>query len=226
MTPDTQTSPDDTTAEPKGQYRLDVGRAAGCQHGRLAAPAHRHHPRPGHPGRTRRPRRQGHDRHPAVAAHRRPGPADPPRPPPGAAAAARAQPAPGDPRPAEGTARSRLTRAPRAPAPSSSPTAHRPGPRKGKKREPGAGSRAISMPSTGKPGTPRSFTEAAVNSPRYSRNRVRYTSGRSGIRGLGPVSSAIWSTVTLPAEPRHADMRQTHVPVHFHHGQYLAGQAR
>ena len=30
-----------------------------------------------------------------------------------------------------------------------------------------------------------------------------YTSGRSGIRGLGPVSSVIWSTVTLPAEPRH-----------------------
>lgn len=30
-----------------------------------------------------------------------------------------------------------------------------------------------------------------------------YHSGRSGIRGLGPVSSVIWSTVTLPAEPRH-----------------------
>src|ERR1017187_3674976 len=30
-----------------------------------------------------------------------------------------------------------------------------------------------------------------------------YHSGRSGIGGLGPVSSVIWSTVTLPAEPRH-----------------------
>src|SRR5271165_96937 len=30
-----------------------------------------------------------------------------------------------------------------------------------------------------------------------------YHSGRSGIRDLGPVSSVIWSTVTLPAEPRH-----------------------
>ena len=34
-----------------------------------------------------------------------------------------------------------------------------------------------------------------------------YHSGRSGIRGLGPVSSVIWSTVTLPAEPR----RETNV---------------
>ena len=33
-----------------GQYRLDVGRAARRQHGRLAAPAHRRHPRRGHPG--------------------------------------------------------------------------------------------------------------------------------------------------------------------------------
>ena len=39
----------------------------------------------------------------------------------------------------------------------------------------------------------------------------RYHSGRSGIRGLAPVSSVIWSTVTLPAEPRH---EKTHVPVH------------
>src|ERR1035441_4627513 len=28
-------------------------------------------------------------------------------------------------------------------------------------------------------------------------------SGRSRLRGLGPVSSVIWSTVTLPAKPRH-----------------------
>ena len=39
-----------------GQYRLDVGRAAGRHHGRLAAPAHRHHPRPGHHSRSRRAR--------------------------------------------------------------------------------------------------------------------------------------------------------------------------
>ena len=43
----------------------------------------------GHRGRTRRARRQGHDRHPAPAAHRGPGPADPPRPAPDPAAAAR-----------------------------------------------------------------------------------------------------------------------------------------
>ena len=48
----------------------------------------------GHPGRARRARRQGHDRHPALAADRRPRPADPPRPPPDPAAAARPQPAP------------------------------------------------------------------------------------------------------------------------------------
>ncbi len=44
-----------------GRYRLDVG-CAGRQHRRLAEPAHRRHPRPDHPGRSRRPRRQGHDR--------------------------------------------------------------------------------------------------------------------------------------------------------------------
>jgi hypothetical protein len=39
---------------PPGQPGLDVGGAAGCEHGCLAAPAHRHHRRPGHPGRARR----------------------------------------------------------------------------------------------------------------------------------------------------------------------------
>ena len=50
-----------------GQYRLDVGRAARRDDGRLAAPAHRRHRRRGHPGRARRARRQGHDRYLAVA---------------------------------------------------------------------------------------------------------------------------------------------------------------
>jgi Transposase DDE domain group 1 len=95
-----------------GELGLDVGRAARRDHGRLAAPAHRRHRRPGHPGRARRARRQGHDRHPAVAADRRPGPARPPRPPPGAAAAARTQLASRDPGPATGTASPRVTCAP------------------------------------------------------------------------------------------------------------------
>ena len=95
---------------PPGQPGLDVGRAARREHGRLAAPAHRHHRGRGHPGRARRARRQGHDRHPAVAADRRPRPADPPRPPPDPAAPARPrQPAPRDPGPAAGPARPRLT---------------------------------------------------------------------------------------------------------------------
>ena len=97
---------------PPGQPGLDVGRAAGRDHGRLAAPAHRHHRRAGHPGRARRARRQGHDRHPALAADRRPRPAGPPRPPPDPAAAARPQPAPRGPGPATGPARTRLTRTP------------------------------------------------------------------------------------------------------------------
>ena len=92
-----------------GEPGLDVGRAARREHGRLAAPAHRHHRRAGHPGRARRARRQGHDRHPALAADRRPRPADPPRPPPDPAAAARPQPASRGPGPAAGTARTRLT---------------------------------------------------------------------------------------------------------------------
>ena len=97
---------------PPGQPGLDVGRAAGRDHGRLAAPAHRHHRRAGHPGRARRARRQGHDRHLALAADRGPRPADPPRPPPDPAAAARPQPAPRGPGPAPGPARTRLTRTP------------------------------------------------------------------------------------------------------------------
>ena len=67
------------------------------------------HRRAGHPGRARRARRQGHDRHLALAADRRPRPADPPRPPPDPAAAARPQPAPRGPGPAPGPARTRLT---------------------------------------------------------------------------------------------------------------------
>jgi hypothetical protein len=97
---------------PPGEHGLDAGRAARREHGRLAAPADRADLRRGHPGRARRPRRQGHDRHPAPPAHRRPRPADPPRPPPGAAAATRPLPASRDPRPAARTARPRLTCAP------------------------------------------------------------------------------------------------------------------
>jgi hypothetical protein len=77
-----------------GEPGLDVGSAARREYGRLAAPAHRRHLRGGHPGRSRCARRQGHDRHPALAADRRPRPAGPPRPPPDPAAAARPQPAP------------------------------------------------------------------------------------------------------------------------------------
>ena len=94
---------------PPGEHGLDVGGAARREHGRLAAPAHRDHRRRGHPGGARRARRQGHDRHPAVAADRRPRPADPPRPPPGAAATARPLPASRGPGPAAGTARTCLT---------------------------------------------------------------------------------------------------------------------
>ena len=75
----------------------------------LAAPAHRHHRRRRHRGRARRTRRQGHDRHPAMAADRRPEPADPPRPPPDRAAAARPRAAPRGAGRALGTARPRLT---------------------------------------------------------------------------------------------------------------------
>jgi Transposase DDE domain group 1 len=92
-----------------GQYGLDVGRAARRQHGRLAAPAHRDHPRPDHLGRPRRPRRQGHDRHPPPPAHRHPRPAHPARAPPDLAAAARPQPAARGPLPAAGPARYGLT---------------------------------------------------------------------------------------------------------------------
>ena len=72
-----------------------------------------------------------------------------------------------------GTARPRLTCASRAPAPRPCPrpaspeTAERPQP-----SEPGTAARAVSMPATGNPGTPRSITKAGPSSPRYSRNRV------------------------------------------------------
>lgn len=62
--------------------RLDVGRAAGEQHRRLAAPTHRRPLRRPHrhPRRARHTRRQSHDRHPAPPADRYPRPADPTRP--------------------------------------------------------------------------------------------------------------------------------------------------
>ena len=113
---------------PSGQPGLDVGRAARRRHRRLAAPAHRHHRRRGHPGRARRARRQGHDRHPAVAADRRPRPADPPRPAPDPAAPARLRPAPRGAGPAAGPARPRLTCASTAPGSSSPSTARQPRP--------------------------------------------------------------------------------------------------
>ena len=94
---------------PQGEPGLDVGRAARRDHGRLAAPAHRRHRWGGHPGRARRARRQGHDRHLAVAADRRAWPADPPCPPPGTAASAWPLDASRGAGPAAGTARPRLT---------------------------------------------------------------------------------------------------------------------
>jgi hypothetical protein len=92
-----------------GQHRVDVGRAARREHGRLAAPAHHPHRRGGHRARARGARRQGHDRHLAVAADRRPGPADPPRPAPGPAASARLRTASRGAGPAAEAARPRLT---------------------------------------------------------------------------------------------------------------------
>jgi Transposase DDE domain group 1 len=77
----------------RGEHRLDAGRAARRQHGRMAAPAHRRYPRQGHPGRSRDPRRQSHDRHPALAADQRPRPARPPRRAAHPAAAGRPRPA-------------------------------------------------------------------------------------------------------------------------------------
>ena len=85
-----------------GQYRLDVGRAAGSQHGRLAAPAHRRYPGEDPPGRPRRPRRQGHGRHAPPPADQHPRPAGPPRRPADPAAAARTLPARRGPRPPAG----------------------------------------------------------------------------------------------------------------------------
>ena len=69
------TAPDQAVAA-EHWYRhrttVDVGRAAGREHGLLVAPAHRHYRRERHPGRARHARRQGHDRHLALAADRRP----------------------------------------------------------------------------------------------------------------------------------------------------------
>src|SRR5205823_13197133 len=60
--------------------RLDVGRAAGRRPRRLAPSARRHSPARPLPGRTRRPQRPSHDRHPAPATDRDPRPPDPPQP--------------------------------------------------------------------------------------------------------------------------------------------------
>ena len=51
------------------------------------------------------------------------------------------------------------------------------------------------MPATSNPGTPRSFTQAAVDSPRYSRNRVRVPDGTNEITQ----ANAILDTVEIPA---------------------------
>ena len=59
--------------------------------------------------RARRARRKSHDRHLALAADRRPWPADPPRPPPDPAAPARPRPPARGPGPAAGPARTYLT---------------------------------------------------------------------------------------------------------------------
>ena len=148
-----------------GEPRLDVGGAARRQHGRLAAPAHRRHRRGGHPGRARRARRQGHDRHLAVAADRRPGTADPPRPPPDAAAPARPLPASRGPHPATATASTGLT-CTLSPGSPSLPTACQPRPgERPANREPGAGSRVVSMPATRNP-APSSQYEAAGSGDR------------------------------------------------------------
>jgi Transposase DDE domain group 1 len=69
--------------------------------------------------------------------------------------------------------RTRLTCTPRAPAPRPYPRPASPTRRKARRSRTRRGSRAISMPATGNPGTPRSFTGAGSSSPHYSRNRVR-----------------------------------------------------
>ena len=63
----------------RGQPGVDVGCAARRHPHRLAAPAHRHPHTRRRPGRARRARRPGHDRHPAAPADPRPRPAGPPR---------------------------------------------------------------------------------------------------------------------------------------------------
>ena len=126
----------------------------------------------GHPVRARRARRQGHDRHPALAADRRPRPADPPCPPPDPAAAARPQPAPRDPGPAAGPAHRRLTCPPE-------PSAPRPCPRPARARaaerpadrEPGASPGLSACPPPGSRAHQDHLPGSGVSSPRYSRNR-------------------------------------------------------
>ena len=153
-----------------GQPGLDVGRAAGRDHGRLASPAHRDHRRAGHPGRhgvrggkamiaTLRWRLMGSRL------------ADPPRPPPDPAAAARPQPAPRGPCPAPGPARPRLTRTPSARIPVLIPGPPAP-PEEGPQTANPAGSRAISMPARGILAYQDHLRRRQSAQPRYSRNGV------------------------------------------------------
>ena len=126
-----------------------------------------------HPGRARRARRQGHDRHPALAADRRPRPADPPRPPPDPAAAARPQPAPRGPGPAAGPARPRLTTLSLSPG-SPSLTHGPPAPTRRKARKPRTRRRHPGHQSCPLPGNPAHqdhLPRDRISSPRYSRNR-------------------------------------------------------
>jgi hypothetical protein len=81
-----------------------------------------------------------------------PGPADPPRPPPGTAASAWPLGASRGPGPAAGTARPRLTTPAPSPGSPSLSTACQPRPaERPAHREPGAGSRAVGMPLPGIP---------------------------------------------------------------------------
>lgn len=76
IAPRPRTSSATASSEPPcGICRADIRRSTppGCggaarrPHRRLAAPTHRYHRRRGHPRRSRRPRRQSDDRHPAAA---------------------------------------------------------------------------------------------------------------------------------------------------------------
>ena len=142
----------------------------------------------------RRARRQGHDRHPAVAADRRPRPADPPRPPPDPAAPAR--PLACFPRswPGCGTCPpppDLRTPEPRLPVPD-----HGLQPRSAERpanREPGASPRAVSMPATRSPGAPRSFTGA--------RDQLTALFAESGQRSIPGVGRAVPMSIWLPGWP-------------------------